>query len=66
MLNATNPMLDAMDIIRGTDVISDEKKRVLFQGLNDLRRHNCPPPEHCAQCQTSKRCMAAIADLLGS
>lgn len=66
MLNATNPMGDALDIIRGTDVISDEKKHVLFQGLNDLRRHHCPPQDKCAQCPTPQRCMAAIADLLGS
>ncbi len=66
MLNAINPMRDAMEIIRGTDVISDDKKRVLFQGLKDLRRHHCPSQEKCAQCQTPQRCVAAIADLLGS
>ncbi|MFD1623117.1 hypothetical protein [Azospirillum griseum] len=36
-LNADNPMRDALEIIRGTDVISAEKKRSLVRGLKGLR-----------------------------
>lgn len=66
MLDATNPMFDAIETIRGTDVISDEKKSTLFQGIERLRRNHCPANQNCAACPTPRRCLNAIVDLLGS
>lgn len=65
-LNADNPMRDALEIIRGTDVISAEKKRSLLRGLKGLRHRHCPASRNCAECLTQQRCVTAIADLLGS
>ncbi len=66
MLDTTDPMLDAMQTIRGTDVISDEKKSILFQGIERLRRTQCPANQNCQSCATKRRCLNAIIDILGS
>lgn len=66
LINTDNPMRDALETIRGTDVISYEKKRSLLRGLKGLRRRHCPASGNCAECQTPQRCVPAIADLLGS
>lgn len=66
MLDATNPMFDAIETIKGADVISEEKKYILFQGIERLRRNHCPANQNCAACPTRRRCLNAIADLLGS
>ncbi|MBY6261629.1 hypothetical protein EI613_06745 [Azospirillum sp. 412522] len=69
-LDATNPMGDAIETIRATDVISDAKKHLLFQGLEALRREHCPQPRQtngcCADCLSHRSCLIAVADLLGS
>ena len=69
-IDATNPMRDAIETIRATDVISDSKKRILFQGLEALRNQNCPDPRpmtgSCENCLSHRRCLTAVADLLGS
>ncbi|PWC37584.1 hypothetical protein [Azospirillum sp. TSO35-2] len=66
LIDVTNPMRDAFETIRATDVISDDKKRVLFQGLDALRRTHCPTTTLCEECQTRRRCLTAVVDLLGS
>lgn len=69
-IDASNPMQDALETIRGTDVISEAKKHALRQGLEALRRQHCP--QHlqatggCDDCVTRHRCLAAVLDLLGS
>ncbi|SMF77418.1 hypothetical protein SAMN02982917_4690 [Azospirillum oryzae] len=69
-IDATNPMRDAFETIQATDVISDAKKLVLFQGLEALRRQHCPEPAQaarcCEACLTRHRCLTAVLDLLGS
>jgi hypothetical protein len=69
-IDATNPMQDAIETIQATDVISDAKKHVLFQGLEALRRQHCPQPPQsigfCEECLTRHRCLTAVLDLLGS
>ncbi|MCG5243335.1 hypothetical protein [Azospirillum doebereinerae] len=66
MLDTTNPLFDAIETIRGTDVISDEKKAVLVRGIERLRVTQCPTGQPCASCPIRTRCVAAITDLLGS
>ncbi|MBP2227255.1 hypothetical protein J2847_000535 [Azospirillum agricola] len=67
ILDTMNPMFDAIETIKGTDVISDEKKCALFQGIERLRRSHCPPNQKlCTACPTRRRCLADILDLLGS
>lgn len=65
-LDATDPMHDAYETIRATDVISDDKKRILFQGLENLRRRHCREGGGCDCCATRRRCLNDVADLLGS
>lgn len=69
-IDASNPMQDALDTIRATDVISDTKKHALRQGLEALRRQHCPPHLQSAgcgdDCRSRHRCMTAVLDLLGS
>ena len=69
-IDATNPMRDAFETIQATDVISDAKKHVLFQGLEALSRQHCPEPAQavrcCEECLTRHRCLPAVLDLLGS
>ncbi|PWC77716.1 hypothetical protein TSH64_25425 [Azospirillum sp. TSH64] len=63
-------MRDAIETIRATDVISDSKKRILFQGLEALRDRHCPDPRpmagRCEECSSRSRCLPAVLDLLGS
>ncbi len=66
LIDTDNPMRDALETIRGTDVISAQKKLSLLRGLKGLRRSHCPASGNCAECQTQQRCVPAIADLLGS
>ncbi|PWC85858.1 hypothetical protein TSH100_14915 [Azospirillum sp. TSH100] len=69
-IDATNPMRDAIETIRATDVISDAKKHILFQGLEALRNQHCPDPRPmtgcCEDCLSRTRCLTAVVDLLGS
>jgi hypothetical protein len=69
-IDATNPMRDAIETIRATDVISDAKKHILFEGLATLRNLHCPDPHgmtgSCENCLSHRRCLTAVADLLGS
>lgn len=69
-IDVTNPMRDAFETIQATDVISDAKKHVLFQGLEALRRQHCPQPAQsiggCEDCLARHRCQSAVLDLLGS
>lgn len=69
-IDATNPMRDAIETIRATDVISDAKKHILFQGLEALRNKHCPDPRpmagRCEVCLSHSRCLTAVVDLLGS
>lgn len=66
MLDPVNPISDALETIMGTDVISEEKKFLLFQRIERLRSIHCPSDEICARCQHRTRCASAIADVLGS
>ncbi|MBP2303124.1 hypothetical protein [Azospirillum picis] len=66
IVDVTNPMQDALDTIRATDVISNEKKRALIRALEEFRRQNCTPAPSCEECATHARCLSAIADVLGS
>ncbi|MFP5514487.1 MAG: hypothetical protein ACLGJC_15535 [Alphaproteobacteria bacterium] len=69
-IDPSNPMQDAFETIRATDVISDAKKHALCLGLEALRRQHCP--QHfqatgcCDDCVTRRRCLMAVLDLLGS
>ncbi|CAO3406445.1 hypothetical protein [Azospirillum largimobile] len=69
-IDASNPMQDALETIRATDVISDAKKHALCQGLEALRRQHCPPhlqTTGCGDgCVSHRRCLMAVLDLLGS
>jgi len=66
LLDTTNPMFDAIETIRGTDVISDEKKAVLVRGIERLRLAQCPTGQSCASCPIRTRCLNTVTDLLGS
>lgn len=66
MLDMNNPMFDAIETIKGTDVISSDKKLGMFQALERFRRSHCPPHGNCLPCAMRRRCLATIADLLGS
>ncbi|CAO3421587.1 hypothetical protein [Azospirillum endophyticum] len=70
LIDATNPIRDAFETIRATDVISDAKKHVLYQGLEALRRQHCPEPQRpagrCEDCLSHRRCLTDVEDLLGS
>ena len=69
-IDAANPMQDALETIRITDVISEAKKHALRQGLEALRRKHCPEhlePTGCTgDCRSRHICMTAVLDLLGS
>ncbi|CAO3353737.1 hypothetical protein ABNQ39_03535 [Azospirillum sp. A26] len=70
LIDATDPMRDAIETIRATDVISESQKRILFQGLEALRNRHCPDPRpmtgRCEECLSRSRCLPAVLDLLGS
>ncbi|WP_042442696.1 hypothetical protein [Azospirillum sp. B510] len=69
-IDATNPMRDALETIRATDVISDARKHAMYQELEALRRLHCthprPPDGCCEDCLSHRDCLTAVADLLGS
>ncbi|MBK1841556.1 hypothetical protein JHL17_29560 [Azospirillum sp. YIM B02556] len=70
LIDTTDPIRDAFETIRATDVISDAKKHVLYRGLEMLRRQHCPetqrPTDTCEDCLSHRRCLTAVVDLLGS
>ncbi|WP_372396840.1 hypothetical protein ABMY26_22350 [Azospirillum sp. HJ39] len=66
LLDAANPMQDAFETIRATDVISDDKKHVLYRELEAWRRQHCQADSQCEECRTRRRCLTAVFDLLGS